>query len=147
MTPEARFVVLREPRDLDQIAADARPGMVFAVLSCNVAKLGHAWEGATADAMVSTKDPARRENRCPRCNAPVRHELRARRVARTRACCTSVPWVPANGLAVVARDLATALVPIVPRSAAVLEAASGRIAQLLGDKLLACCIGGSAPRP
>lgn len=45
VTPEARVVYLSDIHDVDRLAADTEPGMVIAVLSREVAKLGHAYDG------------------------------------------------------------------------------------------------------
>lgn len=47
VVPEARVRVISSVSDVDDLAAERTPGMVVAILSREMAKLGHAWNGVT----------------------------------------------------------------------------------------------------
>ena len=79
---KARVVVLDSLEAVDRHARDQDPGVVFAILSRETAKLGHAWEGADPGwrtglpLAAGSKAGARGKklkpvNRCPRCGSPV----------------------------------------------------------------------------
>lgn len=80
VTPEARVVYLSDIHDVDRLAADTEPGMVIAVLSREVAKLGHAYDGiANTRALLVTDSrdgfgvTAPRRARAAACKLVVRH--------------------------------------------------------------------------
>lgn len=89
--PDARVVVLGDTTDVDSLAADTSPGVVYGVLSREMAKLGHAHASLTG--------------RCPRCNAL----LPAGDHGRRRAVCKATTRRAGNKLAEAFDLLATAI--------------------------------------
>jgi hypothetical protein len=109
--PDARVVELASVTDVDALAADPSPGLVVALLSREVAKLGHALEGA---------GPV-----CPRCGSLVPEDGQARR----RERCAHRDLKPANVFAGLARELALQIHPYAPNNARV------ELANLFGGHL------------
>ena len=101
--PDARVVVLDDVGDVERLAADTSPGVVFGVVSREMAKLGHAWDAVSGS--------------CPRCGAEVPVGDHAKR----RATCKATSQKPGNAYAHIESRLATALA-LEPANA--LEAAS-----------------------
>lgn len=109
----ARVVVLREPADVDELAAATDPGMVVAILSRETAKLGHAWAGV--------------EGVCPGCGAPVPDGD----LAKKRARCPAVRREPANRAARQSLRLAEALMSTFPHAPEIRQLFTGRVASRL----------------
>lgn len=115
--PSARVVVLEDVADVDALAADPTPGLTFAVLSRETAKLGHARAGVGAT--------------CPRCEAPTPKPAKAtadarEELARKRARCEAQATRPGDAAARAAHDLAVVLYPVYPHAAEVQQLLRGR---------------------
>lgn len=122
VTPWAEVRVLREPADVDALAADveAAPGkMRVAVLSREAAKLGHGREGISGG--------------CPRCGSKIldRPEDNARR----RLRCGHVARRQADAIARLAADLALVIAPAAPQNSRVVSLLTTRGARRWLDRL------------
>lgn len=112
VVPGARVVILREPSDVDDLAAADDEGMVIAILSRETAKLGHAWAGVGSV--------------CPSCGGLTPADVD---LAKKRARCTWHTLTPVGPTAAMALELAAALLPVFPDKPDVQQLLTGRTVQ------------------
>ncbi len=108
--PTAKVVILRTVEDLDALKEEPSDQVIIAVLSREVAKLTHGWEGAGPT--------------CPRCGSPTPLED----LAKKRSRCGVQRLVAADGLAKVTQELATMLAPYLPQEPTIANVLRGRFA-------------------
>ncbi len=100
LLPGAGFRVLKTIADVDEAAADETDGVVFNVVSREVAKLGHGYEGITTGA-------------CPRCG--VQRAAKPEDLARRRERCGGTRRVPTNRSASLAVMMAVTIAKFEPQ--------------------------------
>ena len=121
--PNAKVVVLDDVIDVDRFFADKYDGMMFGIISKEVAKLGHKWSDIAPFTKPLHLDPSHRwsslaphtianQLTCPRCGTSVIRKFPGE-LASKRSRCEGSTCTPGNTVAKLAQTMTLFLMPFV----------------------------------